>query len=64
MQTGYELIEKQINMRASLVVAAMVLFTIWVISIRTFDVGDMVHSFLIGSVILFMIRFMYFKKIV
>jgi multisubunit Na+/H+ antiporter MnhE subunit len=51
-------------MRTSLIVVAIILFAIWALCIKTFDAGGMVHSFLIGTVVLFMIRFMYFKKIV
>lgn len=48
----------------SLVVVAMVLFSIWIVSLITFDAGDIVHCFLIGSVIMIVIRVMFYKKTV
>jgi len=51
-------------MRVYLILTSLVLLGIWLISLYTFDTGDIVHSFLIGAIVLFLIRVMFYKNIV
>lgn len=51
-------------MRVYLILTSLVLLGIWLISLYTFDAGDIVHSFLIGAIVLFLIRVMFYKNVV
>lgn len=54
-------------MRTLLLVTSILLFVLWFIGVfayGTLNPGDVIHAFLIGAVVLVLIRLIFFKKIV
>ncbi len=49
-------------MRVYLILTSLALMGIWLVSLYTFDTGDIVHCFLIGSIVLLLIRIMFYKN--